>query len=1745
MERRKFWLCFLCKNRKNELHQNKCITCSSSRQQDRFVVRRENGVYFCKAITGIPIPILSLYCIFADKSEKHIRTELPLNYDNIFECVMEGIDSVQNGGANHDLSPDEALNQNGSIAEESKENTVSMSVFSESNKFDDTLALESIEKSEQHGISLFDKMMRDAALQSYDPSIGRYIPTNTVAMSPNKSIIKTDLNYISKMAQQKKEMTRVVHATIQLREREADRNKKGGDKSKSNGNNAFNSMLAQGSAVESYAREQRLPCALCEHVFPSSALMGRITFKTVSEWRAARAAPIPAEDKRFHGPYLHNAVKLCLFCTAFFDEDFSDCIDKSSIHEAIGLEVDKMEGVVEPSNKASKRFMRNLIENQKDPQRPLSAMKHKVSVHQIKTRAELNNDPNAKFLYDPKETTGSKFVLAAADTRALRDTYTDTVIVRQLRQRGLVEEKNAKLREVKRKQWLDRLSGKLPTSPPKKSDQDKNKTPEKAKDKENEPNINSARSDSVAERKRGKSQSPVSRSKTAGNPLETVTERRGRRLGKRRDLSASQRGSSLASHRSEASAGDHSQHSTATKNSTRSLGRRGRSSTHRSVKSSGYTAAPWGATPVKLKRRGNSLPPERSHNRSVSESKRRTYSKASVPRLSGRARAEARKEPKPIARKPLLVMVRDKKAEKGVRTVEMKSERQTAAAADIPQQHKEKQSATGSASAGTDARKAKSSEHKDKVIPIEPLVHNKRVTRQQEQLIRGAALAYNPMGKYSPPEKKRKQMSVITRSTHAASAVPTPEEAAAKKLLIEEQARKMVEEKLRKRSLSPSVRDSASLTLTNKAEISKDTGIKTRPKLQIQGKSKGNERLEDQVDKTSKEQMEGSQTGEKPGNFSGLAAKKNTLSLPLHTKKSPQKSKNRSPGASPKVGDTEPDTTWGREDYDEDFDLEDVAQLAQNALDEVSQNVGEEHEKPMDLLPGQDTIDHYMFATANKQKLENPDKWSPEPSYAQNGNNQYIDSDVTNLQKQLFVLDATISQNSDEFSPTGSLRRSEPAKKSAKVKHASPAKVGFADPPSPTLQIQSASLKGLISAKSESRYKDDSPDSSFSLNEVTYKNETKTSELIDTRNQEMRKLTVADQQNLIDALEWEQIKSSSFTTQNTLEMQQNLADAYSFMGDLCSDQGDSSSALGAYENAYRLKQDKLMQDPNEARKGLQSLAALAIRTDNTDKATSLCEELVNVCLDGFGEGSIEFANSEVFAGRVLLQQGQKTDAAALLSDAVSVLERRLGADHTDSVQAKQLLHAATEAPITIIKHIQGNTSPKAISLKRTQSEKKNNSPKKNTTISPSKKEIASAAVEQQVQRRVAEELALIMAAEKKKLQREMEEAMAKQVAEQMAQLHKKFEEQSQLNSAKPIDESLSTKGPEQIAGLASSRNPVPEDAEKLDDAVHLSSTSAESQEDYAIDMSAYQAYQYQLPVAASNSPSIVTKHVRIGNDSPEAGVLQGSPSGSAWTAVNSSNSSTKKTRLRSPPPRPATYTDEDEPTSDGNAADMEIAQDIEANEVADADLMSLAFGTAADDDDYDDEDFASSPPSTKQQEKRITFAEAELHEEVEQLNDENVHPNTPPKPRPSSVSRKLQTHVQNARGMELLNEGQETPSGRSFDSLVSAAKTSEEIVLMELQQTANMMQGLGPSDSPDALENMKLLSIGDKPLAPKLKERKIESLEPHSGMVMLSRGSSFVKNKVASIDAAELFADDIDDADAKSVKRRLKKKISI
>jgi hypothetical protein len=155
--------------------------------------------------------------------------------------------------------------------------------------------------------------------------------------------------------------------------------------------------------------------------------------------------------------------------------------------------------------------------------------------------------------------------------------------------------------------------------------------------------------------------------------------------------------------------------------------------------------------------------------------------------------------------------------------------------------------------------------------------------------------------------------------------------------------------------------------------------------------------------------------------------------------------------------------------------------------------------------------------------------------------------------------------------------------------------------------------------------------------------------------------------------------------------------------------------------------------------------------------------------------------------------------------------------------------------------------------------------------------------------------------------------------------------------------------------------------------------------------------------------------------------------------------------------------------------------------------------------------------------------------------DENAGPNTPPKLRPSSVNRKLQKHVQTARGMELLDSAQKSPSLEDR----ARSRRPEEGKGIEMLTSGQQGESFGPGGSPEALEKMKLLTLGMSGQANKrsaLRSRE-STTEGQSGMVMLSKGSSFVKNKVASIPAAEL--DDDEDTDNKGVKHRIKKKVHI
>jgi len=1822
--------------------------------------------------------------------------ELPMDYDSVEECVRAGIDIFQYTAEGDEFD----TTAKGAGAETDTmsiafENTSAMSHESE---------LDSAGKPLQ-GISLFDKMMRDAAKEAYDPSIGRFIPSETVHLSPNREIIKTDLNYIGKMASQKKEMTKVVDATIKRRELEAERNRprrgEGSDPAERSEADKLHGTLVFQAAQDLVAKEPKLPCALCEHLFPVSALLGRITFKTVGEWRAAHCAPIPAEDKRFNYAYIHNAAKLCLLCTSFFDKDFSDCVDRSGIHEAIGLAVDPLEGVVDLTNKDSRRLITTMIEAQAAPDRPLSAIKHKVAVKQIKEWKERNNDPNAKFLYNPKAMTGSKFIVGAADARTLRDTYTDNVMVKTLQERGRVEERNAKEREVKRKQWLDRLSGKMPnTSPPKKDkaiDKDSKSssrmtrnTSRERKEKENNPN--SARSDSGTIGRRGKSRSPsVSRSKTAGNALETVNERGRRRNAAKRGESLNRRGGSVTSQKSIGSVSSNkSSKTTATVTSTRSLGGqrgRARSTTGGSIKSSGYTSAPWGATPVKIKQsRGSSLPPNRSQTTGA-----RTTKHPAVPRLSGRAMKEAKNAPKPVERKALLVMVRDRKTAKGTKVLELqparrKAEEETAVQLRNP------------AVSGIDPSRSlvsTSSTKKNMVVPIDSLVQNKRVSKQQEQLIRSAASAYNPQGVYSPPEnKRRKQPSVVTRSTHAASAVPSAEEAAIKKAYIEEKIAQKMNTSLSRRSMSPpaSVRlsQASSAFGRDKSKVGEQVQVqvqaeasklsapapfhKVRPKLEIQ--TKPTKQTEPIKNLTVVEKIENAATEYVVSDISddedenegyiptGLAAKLAGRSIDGSIKKSPSPAKDIKFA----VG-TDDDAAASDYDDDSEFDAYDVAHMAESALNEASQLDSSAHETPIDFLPGEDTMDQYMFASAGLvQKPENPDKWSPEEKLpGQNSPSRFSNANASALQKQLFSLDAAFGE--DSASPIVSPMKGGMFEGRKSKKSPSPQKVGFQvqEHASPPLSYHRVPIKGINSSKGERRYIENSPgdnsqgsDQSACFGDKSYSSPAGED---DKRSKEMYCPTAVAQQELIDRLEWQQLTpaASKLSYEEAMKAQKDLSDAYSFMGDTCKDAGDLSAALSAYENAFRLERDEIATNPDLVQKKLESLVVLAINAGENDKATNLCEEMVSMSLDVYGEKSIEFAKSEVFTSKILLYQGEPVDAAELLNDAVIILEKAVGKQHQLAVEARAVLADALNEAIA--KHNKLHGSPTKESPKKT-SPKKKKTKATSSRLTETKKSPSKAAVaEQQVQMRIAEEVAEKMAEEKKKMQAAMERKIAKQVEEQMAamqatmkaQMREQMELQLKIQAKFPspvphesiisaldslAEQSIETsqalgspastiggsvefpnpasvkqspkKKGVRMASPAPSPSPSPPPSPPADSpprssrntspnasmlanttlspttnpyAPEVASASAASLEtdvelknmvdkspeivmkqndnNYVIDMSAYETRASPLHAAPSPkkvqytdpqpqsplSPQVLMQSPNeyFLNKTLQSARLQGPPdadSSAGKKAVrmrsppplavrldDSGNSKSSaenpvappkpRVRIHSPPPQPRPVSADDEELEEGDEEEV-----VQIDEYTDLHLMKLALGNGdVSDDDYayDDGDFEES-------------ADAPDASGV----DENAGPNTPPKPRPSSVNRKLQTHVQNARGMELLDSGTKSLSPRF--------KRLEEEKGIAMLTAGQHGESYGPNGASEGQESMKLLTMGaggiNKRSALHSRERKPELAEGQSGMVMLSKGSSFVNNKVASIAVAELHDGEDGEADIsnKSVKHRIKRK---
>ena len=75
---------------------------------------------------------------------------------------------------------------------------------------------------------------------------------------------------------------------------------------------------------EAELRAKYTPCGCCEREFRGRCLLGVASFHQVAEWRAEHNAPFPANDPRFAISKRYEPIRLCVFCTQFFDQDFSD-----------------------------------------------------------------------------------------------------------------------------------------------------------------------------------------------------------------------------------------------------------------------------------------------------------------------------------------------------------------------------------------------------------------------------------------------------------------------------------------------------------------------------------------------------------------------------------------------------------------------------------------------------------------------------------------------------------------------------------------------------------------------------------------------------------------------------------------------------------------------------------------------------------------------------------------------------------------------------------------------------------------------------------------------------------------------------------------------------------------------------------------------------------------------------------------------------------------------------------------------------------------------------------------------------------------------------------------------------------------------------------------------------------------------------------------------------------------------------
>ncbi len=421
--RRKFWGCMICYNRHNPIKSKYCLTCQQRRQTDRFVLhdKPSGGLYLAIADTSSVLANVLLYCINSECQDDigtTFRTILPRTSNVISECVNEAFKTFI---SNKNEPEENSIDDINSV--KSSEHSIISTIHCK----DEISNSPSKDWVKDPNKTLFEQVISNAQSIAYDSHIGRYIDSDIAAKSPEK--MHDNLTYISLMKRATTEINKQVAETIKRRD-------------------YHDSLIYHYVPTKDETRQR---CNLCEFEFQLSQLVGRITFKTVANWKSEHGVPIPKNDLRLNLTNMHNPTAICLFCTQFFDAEFCDVIDTVAVQESIGL--DRRSSICKQmnfTNKAYKRIQQHFLEKSATlEERPSSRMHTNLAVQKLKMRAEACN-PSLRYQYNTQSNTNS-MIDQNKGGKYLREKYKDlgVLITEQKKQRKLDIEASERLMRLR------------------------------------------------------------------------------------------------------------------------------------------------------------------------------------------------------------------------------------------------------------------------------------------------------------------------------------------------------------------------------------------------------------------------------------------------------------------------------------------------------------------------------------------------------------------------------------------------------------------------------------------------------------------------------------------------------------------------------------------------------------------------------------------------------------------------------------------------------------------------------------------------------------------------------------------------------------------------------------------------------------------------------------------------------------------------------------------------------------------------------------------------------------------------------------------------------------------------------------------------------------------------------------------------------------------------------------------------